>query len=220
MRKLVFDIETGPATNAADFAPEFQAPSNYKDPVKIAEHIEGQRAAFLERAALDPITGQILCFTSGYDNDPPACFFNEAGNPSNPFLKGTEAMIVTKALCLFEDCAQESVPVVGFNSKGFDLLYLIRRAFILGIPVSKAVWKMSDKYSDASIDLLQIWLAGSRDYAGQSLARVCKACGLGEKNGDGKDFAGILKMDPKSARDYAINDVILTQKLADRLMLA
>lgn len=220
MKRITFDIETGAAANATDFAPEFKAPSNYKDPDKIAEHIAGQKEAFLERAALDPITGCIAAFSFAYDNDKPTVAFNVDLVPKeHGFYSIPENELISLSVDLFEKAVAGNIPLIGFNSKAFDLMFLFRRAFILGIPVPEAVRRLaSDRYNANSIDLLQVWLCGARDYTGQSLARICKACGIGEKSDDGKYFAEIAKVDVKRAADYALHDIELTMKLADRLL--
>src|SRR5665647_1809363 len=60
---IIFDIETAPLPEAEliPFMPEFEAPGNFKDPEKIKAAIEAKRKAWLEDAALDPMTGCVLC---------------------------------------------------------------------------------------------------------------------------------------------------------------
>ena len=215
MKRLVFDCETSPAPNAADHMPEFVAPANYKDVGKIAANLEAQRASFLEKAALDPITGIVVAFTSAFDDEPPACLLN-TGKTAEELLEAERSLLI-QAVSLIDDCMARGIAVIGFNSKGFDLKFLFRRSWIHNLPVPALVLGATDRYCQLSIDLLQIWLAGDRDYSGQSLGRICHACGIGEKNGKGGEFAALLKMDPASAKAYAVNDVVLTQKLADRL---
>src|SRR4030095_5808179 len=57
----VIDIETCPVPPLAalPFAPDFNAPSNYKDPVKIAEYKKLAESEWLESSALRSTTGRI-----------------------------------------------------------------------------------------------------------------------------------------------------------------
>lgn len=219
MKRLVFDCETGPNPEALKFAPEFKAPFNYKDPEKIAMYIKEEKARFVDRAALDPMTGSLAAFASAFDNEEPAVSFNADLVPSQfGYPVSVETELVSRAIMLFERCLQDKIPIIGFNSKGFDLPFIFRRAFILGVSVPEEVRKLAtDRYNSYSIDLMQIWLCGSRDFIGQSLKRIALACGIGDKSDDGKHFAEILKLDVKRAAEYAINDIRLTMKLADRL---
>jgi len=60
IKNLYFDIETGAAPDAEKFKPEFEAPGNIKDPVKIAAAIQDKENEWRDRLALSAITGQVL----------------------------------------------------------------------------------------------------------------------------------------------------------------
>src|SRR4029078_6356970 len=51
--RIVFDIETAPSPDAAEFIEPVEAPANYKDPIKIQEYIAAKQAENLDRAGLD-----------------------------------------------------------------------------------------------------------------------------------------------------------------------
>ena len=56
---IFFDIETGPdGQSASAQMPEFSAPSNWKDPEKIAAKIADQEETWWEKLALNPLTGE------------------------------------------------------------------------------------------------------------------------------------------------------------------
>ena len=59
---FIFDIETGPLPRAElkELEPEFEAGGNVKDPIKVKLAIEKKRAEWYNKAALSPITGEIL----------------------------------------------------------------------------------------------------------------------------------------------------------------
>src|SRR5476651_2330269 len=70
MQTIVFDLETGPLAESElsallpPFDPADVKTGNLKDPAKIAEKIAEAEANhkrdFIERAALDPLTGRVL----------------------------------------------------------------------------------------------------------------------------------------------------------------
>jgi DNA polymerase elongation subunit (family B) len=209
MKPLFIDIETGslPEAELLTIAPEFLPAANLKDPEKIKVSIAEKRAAWIEKAALDALTGRVLAVT-----------FAEGDGEAEFFCHDEEAVLLRKSLETIGRSFDLNEPIIGFNIRNFDLPFLIRRAWIKGVPVPRILLNEVQTYrSDLIVDLLQVWLAGSRDFSGQSLGNICKRCGLGEKNGDGKDFAKLLAENPEQAKAYALNDLELTRKLAHRM---
>lgn len=205
---LYLDIETGPLPEPEllRVAPEFLPAANLKDPAKIAESIASKRASFMERAALDALTGKVLVISAAIDDEDPK------------FLAGEESALVRNFLALADSVLSQVGRLVGFNIRHFDLPFICRRAWILGWPVPATVkTAVAKRYSEDIVDLLDEWLCGDRDYTGQSLDNICKQCGIGEKSGNGKDFAKLLASDPEAAQAYALNDLDLTRKLAKRM---
>src|SRR5665647_183445 len=82
LRTIIFDIETGPLpkTELASMMPTEWATGNTKDPEKLKTAIEAKEKAWLEDAALDPLTGRVLAigtlekgqFECMADDDEPA----------------------------------------------------------------------------------------------------------------------------------------------------
>ena len=62
MNYTVFDIETGalPLAELEAIMPEFEPSKVLKDPEKIKADIEAKRAEWIDRAALSPVSGQVL----------------------------------------------------------------------------------------------------------------------------------------------------------------
>lgn len=205
MEPLIFDIETGPESDEAlvIMEPEFSAPANYKDPVKIAEKIEEQRQAWREKAALCATTGRVLAIGIAdvkgihllcYEDDE-ALLLREFWRIACPGGKWR--------------------PLIGFNSNRFDIPFLVRRSFKLRVPVPGGV--THGRYlNQRFIDLMDAWKVG--DYqASISLDRLAKHLGCGAKNGDGAQFAELLATDPEAALDYLRNDIEMTRAVAERL---
>lgn len=208
---LFLDIESGPLPEPEllRVAPEFLPAANLKDPAKIAESIASKRNSFIEHAALDALTGKVLVISAAIDDE------------DAKFLAGEESALVRNFLDLADSVLSQGGRLVGFNIRHFDLPFLCRRAWIVGLNVPLTLKEaMAKRYSPEIVDLLDVWLCGDRDYTGQSLDNICKQCGIGEKTGDGKDFAKLLATDPEAAQAYALNDLELTRKLAKRLGVA
>lgn len=98
--------------------------------------------------------------------------------------------------------------MVGLNIFRFDLPVLIRRSWILGVPVPRDVMERDRFWNQKFIDLAARWSCGNHgDYI--SLDRLARAMGVGRKNGDGADFYKLWESDRAAAMKYLENDVRL-----------
>lgn len=195
-----FDVETSAAPDSVleTVKPEFKAPGNYKDPAKIETAKAEAEAAWRERAALDAKTAVVL--SVGLLDEHPKLF------------TGPEPFLLTS----FWDAWNEGPKFVGFCIKSFDLPMLVQRSWITGVPVPTDL--MEGRYWNRRImDLQEIWTCYGRGTEGQSLDSICKALGLGGKNGNGKDFAKLFATDQKEALAYLQRDLELTAALGKRL---
>jgi predicted PolB exonuclease-like 3'-5' exonuclease len=194
---IVFDIETGPLPfdQISALAPEFEAPSNYKDPEKIAAAIEAKRDAWLARAALSPLTGQVLAIGMLIDGEYHA-------------LIGEESGVISQ----FWNVLTGSTTLIGFNSHRFDLPFLVRRSWAHGLVPPR----VHDRGYPRSTDLMEVFQQGDRQEF-TSLDTVAKFLGVGAKNGSGAHFAELMKFDESAALAYLENDIHLTAKVAERL---
>ena len=207
---IIFDIETGPQERRALQAimPVFSPPGNIKDPDKIKLKLAEKEAKFMDDAALNAETLNVLAIGL-YDDE----------------LEKTEILVISdisdeKDLIetfwkLVAPSGNVTEELVGFNSNNFDIPILVRRSYILGIKVPtnlKGKW-----LPDFCIDLMEMWQCGDRQKR-ISLDRLCKACGFEGKNGSGKYFSQLLKEDREAAIDYLTNDIKITAKLAERMM--
>lgn len=203
MKQTVFDCETSslPESEISQFMPEFSAPSNYKDGAKIAQNIAEQKAAWFERAALSPLTGKVIAI--GYSID------GELMLRINP--EDEKALIVE----FWELLRTQSTTArfIGFNIKRFDLPFLVRRSWRLGIQFPG--WIRQGRYwQEDFVDLFEEWQLG--DYqASISLDNLSKFLGIGQKSGSGADFAGLPR---DKQEEYLKNDITLTAQAA-KIML-
>jgi hypothetical protein len=217
---IIFDIETGPESveELAKVQPQFQAPSNYKDPEKIAEAIEAKRKSWMESAALDATTGQVLAIgtmTKEVTDIKMARDHGEAAIIAS-FWKQVFNWPTTKEEAdklKYDDLTPATL--LGFNCKSFDLPFLIRRSWKLGIqvPIELGGGNLYTFMRDNVRDIMDDWRCTNRD---QTISLDCLArfLGVGSKNGNGKDFA---MMDTETALQYVANDLALTRDVAMKM---
>lgn len=109
--------------------------------------------------------------------------------------------------------------MIGFNSHGFDLPFLMRRSWTHGIAVPRTVTTLGGRYfCDTFVDLMALWKCGSyRDFI--SLDALSRYLGVGSKVGSGEQFYKLWNKDRKAAVEYLVNDVRITYACARRMGL-
>jgi len=173
------------------------------------------RAAYIEKhwqkAALSPVTGQVLAIGILDDQDLEGTFqlllSHEYGDG-----EGEASLLVD-----FWDFLRKSKTVlkVGFNCHRFDLPFLVRRSWKLGVYVPECVMDPNGRYFHYSfIDLMAKWQLGNRQ-DGISLADLAKYLDVGDKPDgiSGKDFSrlyGGTEEEREQAINYLKNDLVLT----------
>lgn len=209
---IVFDIETGPLPTAEleDRIPKFEAPSNYKDADKIAAYITQKRLDWIADAALDATTGQILAI--GVLN---------TTTGEIRVLAGGERDILSAFVGIVMHVGGSGIPLVGWNIFGFDLPFIVRRAWILGVPLPQ--WIRIGRYWDRCfVDLMESWALGNKEQR-VSLDLASRSLGVGRKSGHGADFASHWNGTDEErahALAYLENDLRITAAVAARIMPA
>lgn len=208
---IYIDIETGPSPDAAEYAPEFRAPKNIKDPIKIAAAIEEAKAEWEGRHALSAVTGEVLAVGLAFGDSEVETYLrsdSETGLLEMVWdvLTRESKQIMTPRLC-------------GWNICGFDLPFLRRRSWIRGVKPPEWVYPVDRNLSWTHRDLMLIW-SHNNPQERLSLKTAAKLFGLGDKLGSGADFAELLKTDPFAAEAYLRRDVELVQAIAKRMEVA
>lgn len=201
---ILFDIETGPRPreDIADLCPAFEAPSNYKDAEKIAAYLAEKREAWFADAALSALTGRVLAI--GY--------LDTTTEQTGTFATSDEAADIEAFWAI-----SSGQDLLGFNSNAFDLPFLIRRSWALGITPPLDLGR--GRYlPPRCIDILDSWRCGVREDRA-SLDKIARYLGLGAKTGHGADFARLWAEDRPAALSYLANDIRLTRAVATRLGL-
>lgn len=212
MKKIYWDLETEglPLADLERVMPEFDAPRNIKDPVKIKDAILEKKLEWIDKAALKAITGKIVAFTYAVDNEEPQ------------MVTGGEAGLIEHAHHVLQEVTASRAYAYAWNGHGFDLPFLCQRAAVHGKPLFGTLCnKVRGRYywDEGFIDPKAVWSSYSQDHTGSSLAVVARVLGVGEKTGSGKDFAGLLRTNPEEARKYANADITLLRGVSNRMGL-
>jgi hypothetical protein len=115
---IVVDIETCGIQNAADYLEPVLPAKNLVDPVKIKADIEKRTAERDEKLALDWNVGRIAAI-GWWKGD------------TQVYLGKDEHSEATALMLFWREARNHTI--VGFNIKGFDLRFMVRRSQLLGI---------------------------------------------------------------------------------------
>lgn len=209
-----FDIETGPLPD--DQLPRFDREAvkvgNLKDPEKIEAKRDEAEREWRSKLALSALTGQVLAIGVKFQRDGETQIIAE---DSEAETLSKFWMLTVGNYSIFDSPHQK---VIGFNSRTFDVPFLIRRSMLVGTDVPLAVCDPKWGPSKCFVDLLDVWRCGDRQLW-VKLDTLAQAFGLdGKLEGvSGADFAGLWQSDRDRACDYLRRDVDLTYELALRM---
>lgn len=135
---LVADIETIPNMDVADLIPEPKANGVLKDPVKIAADIEKKKAEAVDKMGLDPNFGRICVI--GY-----ARRIDGEISTSDHRLEEAADEAEREVLSAFWEKAKMCARIATFNGAGFDIPFIMRRSWLLGVKPTRTfetvAWK-------------------------------------------------------------------------------
>lgn len=220
---ICFDIETGglpeDQLRAMYTEPTFEEfcescdqrwkPETRAEKFELAKSQGWQK--FVDRAALDPTTGMVLAI--GYLSVSKQVLLTDLAEEA----KGGEVGLIQRFWQQYVKAHKAGRKMVGAYILGFDLPFLVRRSWILKIDIPQTV--RTGRYFDQIFtDLCEVWQCGQRfGEVSSSLNTISRALGIGEKNGNGKDFAKLLAEQPEEAIAYLRNDLELTANCAVRM---
>jgi uncharacterized protein YprB with RNaseH-like and TPR domain len=141
--RYIIDIETTGLPEAAEYATEpISAPSNWKDPEKIAAYIAEKQAEQINKAGLDLDLCRVVAVG----------LQREGAVGVQVLTAGDEAEERGLLTALWSQLLKIQHPVlVGFNHVGFDLPVLMRRSQYLNVAYPRL---SLDKYRTPHIDLM------------------------------------------------------------------
>lgn len=200
--RVVFDIETAPLDDAAEYIESAEAPSHYKDPLKIADYIAKANADQLEKCSLDVDLCRVIAIG----------WWPEGAERPAVMSQGDEATM----LRAFWQLVAGDRHLVGFNCLGFDLPVLLRRSLYLGVA---APHLQIDRFKHPRVTDVMDELSFGGKLKFRGLSFYAKRFNLGiEETLTGADIAQAVK-DGRWAEieDHVKADVKKTAALATRL---
>jgi predicted PolB exonuclease-like 3'-5' exonuclease len=211
---LIFDCETAPLANAADYLDPVTAAGNLKDPAKIAASIAERDAERCEKMGLDWNLSRIVALgwtRNGTDSDV-AAFKTE----------DDERLGITGFWAAYKAEDKHAPRLCGFNAYQFDLPFLIQRSRYLGIAVPPVDRR---KYDNRDlVDLFQLLTfdnqQGVTAIMPRSLKSFCRRFGIemDDTQTAGKDIAALIAADNWAAVEaHCASDVAATYALAKRM---
>ena len=109
--------------------------------------------------------------------------------------------------------------LAGHNIKNFDLPYLVRRSFKLGLCVpSELRPERSRFWPYFFFDTMEEWSMGDNQRR-ISLDRLARHLGLEGKSGSGKGFSKLYQSDQAAALDYLKQDLKVSASVAEALAI-
>jgi len=212
MKKTVFDIETKAQAdlNLQEIWGEALAsvPANYKDEAKIQAKAQEIFDNLVEKAALSALTGEVC-----------AIGYTEAGSDVAKIIHGKqEADILTEFFGAISQNGALNSYLIGFNSKNFDIPFILQRAWKLGLKIPQGITDTSTgrlRLSAMNIDLMESFNFGAKAFV--SLDKVAKFFGVGKKTGNGAQFWQLYNTDKETALAYLANDVKLTEAIYNKM---
>lgn len=219
---VVFDIETAPLPNAADFLEppdldDITAPANYKDETKIAAYIEDAKVKRLEKhahdcadkAALDWNVGRIVAIGLQTESmDTPQVGIAETETREREILFWLWETITSRR------------PVVGFNIRQFDVPYAVQRSRLLRLLAPRLSLARFDNHDLCDLfDLLTFSDTQTTKVMRHSLARFAQRFGVPH---DGRVSGAeiprlVAEGDWEAIHGHVAADVQTTVALAEQL---
>lgn len=193
MTYLVLDIETAPIVNAAEFVSteDISAPSNWKDPVKIAAYVEEAKCARLAGAALDLDLARIVTIGTWTQDAGTACVC----------LQDEEGEALALEL-LAQRLRTSGAHLVTFYGHKYDLPLLMRRARYLGVKFPEL---NLDRYKSPHFDLYDVLSMKRNDIKAHSLRWYFRRLG----------YTDLLEADPLAKGGSDVGQAIIEGRWDD-----
>ncbi len=227
-----FDIETGP--QAADVLKEkYTVPTldeftkskgkvNWK-PETFSKNYHEQFLPthydeFVSKAALRPLFGRVMMIGFGFKMVDGDTVKNKVIPSSHISDEVSEEDLIQgfwDSLCRAKELG---IPITGFNIKHFDLPFLVRRSWILSVPVPSWVCTQGPKYvnyDSSFVDLAVNWAFGTGEFI--KFNDLSISLGYGAKLDDGARFFEIFLEDFEAAKSYNEDEIDKILKIASRL---
>jgi hypothetical protein len=216
---VVFDIETGPRPEDEMKAlfhektlEEFADGCDKRwKPDTVAVKYEEYKAVawqqFVEKAALSPITGRVLLVGVLWSEKP--LFIDQAD----------ERALLESWWDMVDHWLADKVPMIGHDSNRFDLAFLIRRSWHLGVSVPAEV-RQGRYWNPLFRDTKEAWTFGDQGHVSLNTLGEFFGCGQKTEGVSGGDFAKLwfgTAEERQLALDYNAQDLRLTAAVAAKM---
>jgi len=213
---LVIDIETIPNMDMVDLLPEPVADARLKDQVKIAADIKKKRGEAIDKMGLDPNFGRI-------------CVIGYAVREGADTISATDDCLAdvtdegeARLLSAFWARASQCDRLGSFNGAGFDIPFILRRSWLLGVRPTRRFETVAWKCATGEANHVDVRLALSD---GDSRARgtmdLYGKLKLGRGKTDGMDGSQVWAYWQEGRvdeiREYCRDDCITTLELLESL---
>jgi len=212
---FVADIETIPNMDVADMIPNPKPHGGLKDPVKIAADIERKKAEAVDKMGLDPNFARICVI--GY-----ARRADGEVSTSDHHLEEATDEAEREMLSAFWEKAKMSGRIVTFNGAGFDIPFLMRRSWLLGVKPTRTFETVAWKCATGEANHIDVRLVLSGgDMKAKGSMDLYGKLKLGHGKTDGMDGSQVWdywqagRLD--EIRDYCKDDCGTTLELLESL---
>ena len=209
---FTFDIETGARSfdEIETYCPPIKPHKGIKDADKQAVFVEGKRDEWLDKAALSPLTGQVLVIGLRVEG---------VNTMLHVDKEGDEKSVIEAFFSEVRKFSDQKW--VGHNCHGFDWPFLRGRAMALNVPFPAGIVTSicGQRYLNFAANCRDTMLAWNPDPTSRiSLNNLGKILGLGTKTGDhGKHFDKLYAESPDEALAYCERDLELTDEIWQRI---
>lgn len=208
---IAIDIETGPMPleKLERLIKVGDAPGNYKKEESIENWKRQEFYKQVEKAALNPRTGELLAFAYEVDGQ------------FTSFMQGEitdERDLLSLFWQTYEHYRPRGYAFAGSNFKGFDIPFLYVRSLAHRIIVPNSIQWAKYGHEAGCYDLNEWWNVFPRHNKERiSLDAMAQFFGHDGKNGDGALFYKMFYKDPSKAYDYLKNDIEMTRLCINNL---
>jgi hypothetical protein len=206
---VYLDIETVPNDDMRQFVTVSadDAPKNYKKEEIIAKWVEAEQERRIERMALDVDHARIVAIAWENDGSKPQTSIARNEGFERKALREFWGSVTMRAV-LPRFC--------GYNILGFDLPLVVRRSWVLGVPVPEI--NMRRYSTEHVVDLMQLlynWGNGPGPRS-RGLKEVAAMYGIENPLPD-LDGSKVAEMDDDTLAAYCENDVRMARALAQKM---
>jgi 3'-5' exonuclease len=209
--KIYCDVETIPSVNPPD-PKEIQAPSNYKDPLKIQAYQAEKVDETWRKQSLDSMQGRLACIGWALEDEAPRSLTLKLD------AEDERELLVQFENEILENRGGEAITWIGHNFQSFDGVWLRRKAIqnkLLHLPGLISL----DRFKGNVLDTMLLWSPHDpRDRV--SLDRLARFLGLGGKT-EGMDGGMVWDAWQEGCLDeisaYCRDDVALVREVFRKL---